>query len=101
MLRSYDFYKVNFDLEKEAVDYIIRVLNDVENGIINEQEIRNLGSLGLKVCLTEGRYTLFKKLVSPFSYEDKEGIGYKYLLDAFTLGLVEYINECSNSIMEH
>lgn len=101
MLRSYEFYERHLNLKSYEIDKIARIIEDVENGIYNEDEIRSLEADGLKFCICEGKYEIFEKLVSPFEYQDGDKVGYKYLLDAITLGIVEYINSLPRSIMEH
>ena len=101
MLRSYEFYERHLNLKSYEIDKIARIIKDVENGIYNEDEIRSLEADGLKFCICEGKYEIFEKLVSPFEYQDGDKVGYKYLLDAITLGIVEYINSLPRSIMEH
>ena len=101
MLRNYDFYYNNLNINHGEVDRILRIINDFENGIYKEDEIRSLGADGLKLCICEGKYDVFEKLVSPFSYEDGEVIRYKYLLDAFSLEIDRFIRNCPSSIMEH
>ena len=100
MVRTYEFYKRNYEMEFYEVDEALRVLADLENGIVIENDVRNLGSNGLKLCLAEGKYELFKKLVKPFTFQNGNKKNYKYLLDAFSLGMVEFINSCPGSIME-
>ncbi len=101
MLRSYDFYYKNLNISKYEVDRIIFILENVENGKLVEKDIRSLGGNGLKVAICEGKYDVFKRLVGPFSYRDGKHVRYKYLLDAISLGLVDFIKNCPSSIMEH
>ena len=102
MLRTYEFYEKYFNLPEYVVNKIAEIIKNIEHGIYNEDEIRSLGADVLKFCICEGKYELFKKLVGPFAFKTRDGsIKYKYLLDAFTLGLVEFINGCPSSIMEH
>ena len=100
MLRSYEFYERHLNLKSYEIDKIARIIKDVENGIYNEDEIRSLEADGLKFCICEGKYEIFEKLVSPFEYQDGDKVGYKYLLDAITLGIVEYINSLPRSIID-
>lgn len=101
MIRTYEFYEDNFKLYKFQVDRINSIINDVENGIYNDEEIRSLGKEGLLFCICEGKYDVFKTLVSPFSYQDGDKVRYRYLLDAVSLEVVDYIRNCPQSIMEH
>ena len=101
MLRTYEFYEKNFKLYKSQVDRLCTIIGNVENGIYNEKDIRSLGKEGLLFCICEGKYDVFKTLVSPFSYKDGNKERFRYLLDAVTLGVVRYIRECPQSIMEH
>ena len=101
MIRTYGFYEDNFKLYKFQVDRINSIINDVENGIYNDEEIRSLGKEGLLFCICEGKYEVFKTLVSPFSYQDGDKVRYRYLLDAVSLEVVDYIRNCPQSIMEH
>ena len=99
MVKTYDFYE-QIGIKDYQIMNIQKILSNIGKGIVTEQEIRDLGSEGLKYCLCEGKYDLFKKLVSPFAFKDKDGSKYyKYLLDAFSLGIVEFINNCPTSIM--
>lgn len=101
MLRTYEFYDDNFYLDKIQVDKISAIISNVEKGIYNEEEIRSLGKVGLIFCICEGKYEVFKTLVSPFSYMDGDKERYRYLLDAVSLGIVEYIKELPGSISEY
>lgn len=101
MVRTYEFYEKNLSMTYYQVNKILLILENVENGIYNESEIRSLGEEGVKLCICEGKYDVFKTLVSPFSYEENGIVRYRYLLDAVSLGLVEFINDCPSSIMEH
>lgn len=101
MVRTYEFYEKNFNLDKLQVDRINAIIGDVENCIYNEEEIRSLGREGLIFCICEGKYEVFKTLVSPFSYKDGDKERYRYLLDPVSLGIVDYIRECPQSIMAH
>lgn len=100
MRKTYEFYKRNFNMEFYEVDRIKEIISNIEKGIIIEQEIRSLGENGLKYCLAEGKYDLFKKLVKPFAYSFGTEKYYKYLLDPISLGIVDFINSCPGSIME-
>lgn len=101
MIRTYDFYVEKFNISPSEVKRIVDIISDVENGIINENDIRSLGENGLKFCICEGKYDVFKKLVSPFEFQENGKVCYKYLLDAISLGMVEFIQECPSSMMEH
>lgn len=100
MLRSYEFYKKNFNMEIYEVNKIKEILENIEKGNIVEKDIRSLGENGLKFCLAEGKYELFKRLVAPFAYGDGSEKNYKYLLDPISLGVVDFIKNCPGSIME-
>lgn len=101
MRKSYEFYEREFSISKYELIRVLNILENVEKGIINESDIRSLGKNGLKVCLGEGKFELFKKLVSPFEFQKNGKVYYKYLLDAISLGMVEFIQECPSSMMEH
>lgn len=101
MIRSYEFYEDNFSLYKIQVDRINTIISNVEKGIYNEKEIRSLGKYGLIFCICEGKYEVFKTLVSPFSYMDGDKERFRYLLDPISLEVVDYIKNCPQSIMEH
>ena len=87
-------------MEFYEVDRIKEIISNIEKGIIIEKEVRSLGENGLKYCLAEGKYDLFKKLVKPFTYSYGTEKYYKYLLDPISLGIVDFINSCPGSIME-
>ena len=100
MQKTYEFYERQLGISEYEIQVIQGLLSKIENGTCTELDIRNLGEKGLKYCICEGKYDLFKKLVSPFSFKDKSGKRYyKYLLDPITLGIVEFINNCPESIM--
>ena len=101
MLRTYEFYEETLGIYPYEVDRISNIIKNVENGLYNENEIRSLGANGLKFCICEGKYDVFKKLVDLYEYKDGEKTRYRYLLDAVSLGIVEYIKELPSSIMEH
>lgn len=101
MIRTYEFYAEKFNISPSEVKRIADIISDVENGIINENDIRSLRENGLKFCICEGKYDVFKKLVSPFEFQENGKVCYKYLLDAISLGIVEFIQECPSSMMEH
>ena len=101
MRKSYEYYEKKLGISNYEVDKIATIIDSIEKEIASEEDIRCLGSNGLKFCLCEGKYELFKKLISPFSYDDNGVIRYKYLLDAISLGLVEFIMSCPSSIMEY
>lgn len=100
MLRSYDFYKEKLGISEYDILRISTIINSFNNGEVCEEDIRSLKGDGLKFCLCEGMFDTFKKLVSPFEYDDNGTTRYKYLLDSVSLGLVEFINSCPSSIME-
>lgn len=100
MLRSYDFYKEKLGISEYDILRISTIINSFNNGEVCEEDIRSLKGDGLKFCLCEGMFDTFKKLVSPFEYDDNGTTRYKYLLDSISLGLVEFINSCPSSIME-
>lgn len=100
MQKTYEFYERQLGISEYEIQVIQGLLCKIENGTCTELDIRNLGEKGLKYCICEGKYDLFKKLVSPFSFKDKSGKRYyKYLLDPITLSIVEFINNCPESIM--
>lgn len=100
MQKTYEFYERQLGISEYDIQVIQGIFSKIENGTCTEADIRNLGDKGLKYCICEGKYDLFKKLVSPFTFKDKSGKKYyKYLLDSITLGLVEFINNCPESIM--
>lgn len=101
MLRTYEFYQDVLGIYPYEVNKITAIIENVENGIYNEDEIRSLGANGLKFCICEGKYDVFKKLVGPFEYQDGEKTRYRYLLEPVSLGIIEYINNLPGSIMEH
>lgn len=101
MVRTYEFYEKNLNITSHQLNKYLLILKNVENGIYNEEEIRSLGMEGLKLCICEGKFEVFKTLVSPFSYDDNGTVRYRYLLDAVSLGIVEFIKNCPSSIMEH
>lgn len=101
MRKSYEYYEKKLGISNYEVDKIATIIDSIEKETASEEDIRCLGSNGLKFCLCEGKYELFKKLISPFSYDDNGVIRYKYLLDAISLGLVEFIMSCPSSIMEY
>ena len=101
MLRTYEFYQDVLGIYPYEINKITAIIENVENGIYNEDEIRSLGVNGLKFCICESKYDLFKKLVGPFEYQDGEKTRYRYLLEPVSLGIVEYINGLPGSIMEH
>lgn len=101
MLRTYEFYQDVLGIYPYEINKITAIIENVENGIYNEDEIRSLGANGLKFCICEGKYDVFKKLVGPFDYQDGEKTRYRYLLEPVSLGIVEYINGLPGSIMEH
>lgn len=100
MRKTYEFYQRQLGISEYDIQVIENIISKIENKTCTELDIRRIGEKGLKYCICEGKYDLFKKLVSPFSFKDKNGDRYyKYLLDPITLGLVEFINECPESIM--
>lgn len=101
MRKSYEYYEKKLGISNYEVDKIATIIDSIEKETASEEDIRCLGSNGLKFCLCEGKYELFKKLISPFSYDDNGVIRYMYLLDAISLGLVEFIMSCPSSIMEY
>lgn len=96
MLRTYDFYEEEYCISKSDINKYNKIITDFENGILNENELRSLGLNGLKFCIVEGKVDTLIKLISPIKFED----GYKYVLDAISLGLIEYVNGLPSSIME-
>ncbi len=100
MQKTYEFYEKNYGIYSSKVDIFLHILNRVEKGIIEEEEIRSLGRDGLIVCICERRFDLFKKLVSPFPYDENGRTYYKYLLDPFTLEIDKFIESLPNSISE-
>lgn len=100
MLKTENFYEKNLGIGIYQVHKYISLLEKIENGTGTEEDIRGLGVEGLKVCLCEGKFELFKKLVGPISFKDsKSNRYYKYLFDAISLGLVEFIEQCPESLM--
>ena len=70
MLRSYDFYKEKLGISEYDILRISTIINSFNNGEVREEDIRSLKGDGLKFCLCEGMFDTFKKLVSPFEYDD-------------------------------
>lgn len=96
MLRTYDFYEEEYYITRSEVDKYNKIIEDFENGKLNEKELRSLGLNALKFCIAEGKVDTLIKLISPIKFED----GYKYVMDAISIGLIEYIKELPSSIME-
>lgn len=99
MLRTYEFYEEEYQISRDEVDRINKIITDFETGIVSD-ELYNLGLNGLKFCITEGKVDTLIKLISPIAYQDGPNVGYKYYMDAISLGLFEYINTLPSSIME-
>ena len=100
MLKTDSFYENVLGIRSYQVQKYMLIIEKIENGKGTEEDIRSLGEEGLKVCLCEGKFELFKKLVGPISFKDSNGNKYyKYLLDAISLGLVEFIEQCPESLM--
>lgn len=101
MVRTYEFYEKNYDINRNDVDKYLSILSKIAKDDFGEEEVRSLGEKGLKVCLCEGEFDLFKRIVSPFPYDDEGVTRYKYLVDAISLGMFEFIQNSPSSIMEH
>ncbi len=102
MVRTQKFYEVyipGVDFRKINDTYykLNRIEKDLNAGIIKEYEIRSLNdSTSLKVCLMEGKWHLFKKLIKPFVI----GTEIKYLVDPLSNGIYEFINGLYTSYEE-
>lgn len=101
MIRTFEFYQKNCSMSQGRVQFISNVIANFEAGNWNENEIRELESDGLIYCLCEGKYEVFKKLISPFEFVDENGeVSYKYLCDVFAFDkVIEFIERSSTSIM--
>ena len=100
MLKIYDFYKNNFHIldNEDEFQKIYHLLCEVEqelsNDIINEEKLRSLNNeKSLIVCLIEKKFTLFKKLISLFPYNDNGLTRYRYLVDPFSHNIASFIKE--------
>ena len=99
MLRTYEFYEEEYQISREEIDKINKIITDFETGIVSD-ELYNLGLNGLKFCIAECKIDTLIKLISPIAYQDGPNVGYKYYMDAISLGLLEHINTLPSSIME-
>ena len=50
----------NLNITSHQLNKYLLILKNVENGIYNEEEIRSLGMEGLKLCICEGKFEVFK-----------------------------------------
>ena len=96
MLRTYEFYEEEYYISRSEVDKYNKIIEDFENGILNESELYSLDLNSLKFCIAEGKVDTLIKLISPIKFED----GYKYVMDAISLELLDYISSLPSSIME-
>ena len=99
MLRTYEFYEEEYQIPRGEVDKINKIITDFEAGIVSE-ELKDLGLNGLKFCIAECKIDTLIRLISPIAYQDGPNVGYKYFMDAISLGLMEHINSLPSSIME-
>lgn len=99
MLRTYEFYEEEYYISRDEIDRISKIISDFEKGIVNDS-LYSLGLNGLKFCIAEGKVDTLIKLISPIAYQDGPNVGYKYFMDAISLGLVEYMQTLPSSIME-
>ena len=101
MLRTYEFYKQYYSIEKEEVDCIRETIEQFEEGKVNPRALRRLKFNGLVYCLAEGKIDTLIKLISPIGIEKKDGsVEYKYYMDAISLDLLRYVENLPSSIME-
>lgn len=100
MLRTYEFYEEEYFISRDEIDRISKIISDFEKGIVNEKDLYSLNLNSLKFCIAECKIDTLIKLISPVAYQDGPNVGYKYFMDAISLGLLDYINTLPSSIME-
>lgn len=100
MLRTYDFYKRNYKILEDEIDFISDTINQFENGVVNEKALRNLGLNGLIFCIAESKIDTLNKLIAPIGVEKDGIVEYKYYMDAISLDLPSYIKSLPSSIMD-
>lgn len=100
MLRTYEFYEEEYYISRDEIDRISKIISDFENGIVNEKDLYSLNLNGLKFCIAECKIDTLIKLISPIAYQNGPNIGYKYFMDAISLGLLEHMQSLPSSIME-
>lgn len=101
MRKSYEFYNRELNLSRKQTVELYQKLLSFENYTCSENDVRALDGAGLKMCIAEGKYDLFEKLVSPIRcLDDNCQPCYKYLVDPLSNGIVEYIDSCPVMIDE-
>lgn len=106
MIRSKEFYQEKIYIYEECTieeDYqlLCTVEKELNRGIVNSEHLRKFNRPAiLKMCLAEGKFDLFKKVISPFPYQDGDVTRYRYYVDAFSRGCLEYIQSLYSSFGE-
>lgn len=100
MIRTYDFYEKEYKISRTEITRISKIIEEFESGTINEFSLKTLGLNGLKYCIAESKIDTVIKLIKPITFKNGEVYTKKYVIDAISLGFVEYINSLPSSIME-
>lgn len=106
MIRSKEFYQKNiylYDADSIDEDYQLLCLveEELEKGIVSSEHLRKFNRPTiLKMCLAEGKFSLFKQVISPFPYQDGDIVRYRYYVDAFSRECLEYMQGLYSSFSE-
>lgn len=100
MLRDYTYYEERFNISPQIVNECLILISELKDGIVKEDKIREYGLIALKIALGEYEIDAFLKLIKPYEYVENGVVYQRYLIDALSSDILNFITYLPESFLE-